>query len=123
MSKENFTNTITKIIKESSYAVSHAQMREKMNDNCNRVTIYRILDKLVKNGTIHRVMDIDGIAKFAYCNSCKEEKHQHNHVHFSCSKCNKVTCLEGMDPKINLPKGYLVEQVSYTISGHCPECN
>ena len=68
-------------------------------------------------------MDLDGIAKFAHCGTCKEEKHQHDHIHFSCIECNQVSCLEDTEPKVKLPTGYLMDQVSYTISGTCPDCN
>ena len=122
MEKKNYTQLISDIINDSTYAISHAQLLEKMEGICNRVTIYRILDKLQEKGTIHKVMDLNGIAKFAHCGSCEEEKHQHDHVHFSCIKCNHVSCLEDTEPKIKLPLGYSIEQVNYTISGTCPDC-
>jgi len=123
MKKKHYTEDIIQIIKASKYAVSHSQLQEHMKIECNRVTIYRILDKLVKQGLIHKIMTVDGITKFAACNSCSKEKHVHNHIHFSCNTCNQVTCLDEIKPNIVLPKNYVVSQINYTISGVCPRCN
>lgn len=123
MKKKNNTETIFSIIQDSPYAISHAEISNKLENKCNRVTIYRILDKLFEQGDIHKIVDITGITKYAACHSCETDNHQHNHLHFSCTNCLQVTCLEENEPIIKLPKDYLVSQVNLTISGLCPSCH
>jgi len=124
--KHNTTlNLIKNIITKSEVALSHKELQEELGNNFNRVTIYRSLDKLIENGAVHKVVNIDGVAKFAACNDCKhttEHHHHHNHVHFSCTNCNEVTCLENVVPTFNLPKNYEFQELNFTISGICPNC-
>lgn len=123
MKKNNYTENIIQIIQDSKFAVSHSEIQKLMGNSCNRVTIYRILDKLEEKGLVHKIMNLDGVTKFAACNTCDQEKHMHNHIHFSCNKCSQVTCLDSIEPKIELPLNYLISQVNYTVSGLCPECH
>jgi Fur family ferric uptake transcriptional regulator len=124
--KHNTTlNLIKDIIINSEVALSHKELQEELGNDFNRVTIYRSLDKLMESGSIHKVVNIDGVAKFAACsNNCKHETlhHHHNHVHFSCTNCNEVTCLENVVPTFNLPPNYQLEELNFTISGICPNC-
>jgi Fur family transcriptional regulator, ferric uptake regulator len=119
-------NTAAKIeiqglILNSSVALSHHEIQEKTKGLCDRVTIYRVLDRLVDDGIIHKIVNMDGVAKYAACHACSE-KHKHNHVHFSCHKCKTVTCLENVVPSFNLPSNYTVSEINFTVSGVCAAC-
>lgn len=115
--------TIQKLLKDSDTALSHRDIQEKIGNLCNRVTIYRILDRLVEEGEIHKIVNTDGVTKYAPCHHCSShEPHSHNHVHFSCTKCQSVTCLEDVRPIYTLPSDYLVKEVNFTLSGICPKC-
>ena len=114
--------TILDLIGKSESALSHNDLLLTLGDTMNRVTIYRILDKLVASGQVHKIIDIDGVSKFASCHVCDEHDHHHNHVHFSCTKCQSVTCLEDVVPAFSLPANYVVEEMNFTLSGVCPEC-
>ena len=114
--------TILSLIAESETALSHNELLVSLKDTMNRVTIYRILDKLVADDLVHKIIDIDGISKFASCHQCDEHDHQHNHVHFSCTQCQSVTCLDDVVPAFTLPAHYKVEEVNFTLSGICPDC-
>lgn len=122
-------NTIAKsavqqLLKKSNIALSHKDIQNEIGELCNRVTIYRILDRLVEEGEIHKVVNTDGVLKYATCHQCEShEQHNHNHVHFSCIKCNSVTCLDHVEPTYNLPPDYIVKEVNFTLSGICPNCS
>ena len=123
----NKRNTVAKAaIKEllgaSEQALSQGDVQSELGDLCNRVTIYRILDRLVGEGYVHRVMDVDGVARYATCSHTCKTKHQHNHVHFSCEQCGQVTCLEDVKPEFSLPKAYQVKEIQFTLVGVCAEC-
>lgn len=114
--------TILELVGKSESALSHNELLHSLGDTMNRVTIYRILDKLVVDGQVHKIIDIDGVSKFASCHVCDEHDHHHNHVHFSCTQCQSVTCLEDVIPAFTLPADYKVEEMNFTLSGVCPEC-
>ncbi|MEM7103543.1 MAG: transcriptional repressor [Bacteroidota bacterium] len=120
--KNNTKAVVEKMIRESEVAVSHSDIMAELGKTRNRVTIYRALDRLVEEGVIHRIVNIDGVSKFAACQTCGDKHHYHNHIHFSCTECNEVTCLDDVEPSFNLPSGYSVNEVNFTISGVCNKC-
>jgi Fur family transcriptional regulator, ferric uptake regulator len=113
---------IIELISSSEVALSHADIQQSLNGLCDRVTIYRVLDRLVDEGKIHKVLDTDGVAKYASCHACEAGHHHDAHAHFSCVVCKSVTCLEKITPQITLPRKYQVQDIHLTISGICPEC-
>lgn len=115
-------HAIQELINKSSSALSHNELLTALGGSMNRVTIYRVLDRLVVDGSIHKIIDIDGVSKFASCDACDTHHHHHDHVHFSCVKCLSVTCLDDVTPTFKLPSEYIVEEVNFTLSGICPSC-
>lgn len=112
---------ILDLIENADRALAHTDIQQELGDLCNRVTIYRVLDRLIEEERIHKVLDTDGVAKFLACHDCEDE-HDHHHVHFSCTKCGSVTCLHHVVPHFKLPSDYILEEVNFTISGICPNC-
>lgn len=120
-------NTIAKteiqeLIIGSPVALSHTEIQEVTKGLCDRVTIYRVLERLMEEGVIHKIVNVDGVVKYAGCHSCSK-KHSHNHIHFSCQKCKAVTCLYDVEPSFKLPKNYKVSEMNFTLSGLCPQCS
>jgi Fur family ferric uptake transcriptional regulator len=123
MSRKTLAKTeIQKLISSSSFALSHSEIQSSLNGLCDRVTIYRVLDRLLAEGQIHKIVNVDGSVKYAACHSCSE-KHNHDHLHFSCQKCNSVTCLESVEPSYQLPMNYKVSEMNFMLSGLCPQCS
>jgi Fur family ferric uptake transcriptional regulator len=117
-------SAILGIIKNSKVALSHAEIQKLNQDLCDRVTIYRILDRLVTEDVIHKIATPDGTVKYASCHHNHDNhQHIHNHVHFSCEKCLSVTCMDSVNPSYKIPDNYLVKEVNFTLSGLCPNCN
>jgi len=116
-------SAILELIKKSEIALSHVEIQKLTGDLCDRVTIYRILDRLVTEDVIHKIATPDGTVKYASCHHHHETHHHiHNHVHFSCEKCKLVTCLDNVIPSFILPENYLVKEVNFTLIGVCPNC-
>lgn len=114
---------ILEIIKNSEVALSHTEIHTLGNTICDRVTIYRILDRLVTEDVIHKIVNLDGAIKYASCHHLNSSApHSHNHIHFSCQKCQAVTCLDNVEPTFKLPDNYRVKEVNFTLSGLCPNC-
>ena len=112
---------ILDIISKSKPALSHSEIQAALSVDCDRVTIYRVLERLLTEEAIHKVVNIDGVVKYASCNACAE-KHNHNHVHFSCEKCKSVTCLKNVIPVFQLPKKYKAREINFMVAGLCPDC-
>jgi|SRR5690606_19504011 len=126
MKKIRNTATKTKILSmvtNSEAALSHSEIHQLLDNFCDRVTIYRVLDRLIEEDLIHKIVTIDGVTKYAACHDCSSVEHHHNHIHFSCEQCHTVTCIENVEPVFNMPKKYKVHNVNFTLSGICPECS
>jgi Fur family transcriptional regulator, ferric uptake regulator len=113
---------ILNLVNTSETALSHHMIQEKVGALCNRVTIYRVLERLEEEGLIHKFVNVDGVVNYAKCHSCKEGHHFHNHVHFNCKKCHEVTCIENIVPKITMPSQFVIEDYNFVVSGICPNC-
>lgn len=117
---------ILSLIERSDVALSHSEIQSSLDGLCDRVTIYRVLDRLVDEELIHKVINIDGGVKYANCHSCTtahNHNHNHDHIHFSCEKCKSVTCMEEVKPTFELPEKYKVTATNFTVSGLCPQCS
>lgn len=112
---------ITQLLSDATSALSHSELVTLLEKKCDRVTIYRVLDRLVTEGIIHKIINIDGVVKYAVCHGCTQH-HNHHHVHFSCTTCLEVTCLENLIPRIELPVNYTLSDANFMISGICPNC-
>lgn len=114
---------VLQLLSDEPVALSHLEIQEKSIGVCDRVTTYRVLDRLLGEGIIHKTVGLDGVTRYALCKVCEgDHKHFHNHVHFSCDVCLKVTCLEDVIPEFKLPRKYKVRDVNFNLSGICPEC-
>ncbi|MEQ8414950.1 MAG: transcriptional repressor [Imperialibacter sp.] len=115
---------ILAIFIEHDFALSHADIEDRVSEHYDRVTVYRTLKTFVDKGLIHKVLDDNGAQKYALCNAdCSEDLHKHEHVHFKCIRCGLTTCLDESDiPGIKLPAGYVLMDVSMLVTGYCKDC-
>ena len=87
--------------------------------NTNKVTVYRIMDFLLKNKVVDRVEFGEG--KFRY-----EIKKNHHH-HLICIECGKIDDVEGefmkkMEEEIYKDKQFKVKYHSLEFFGLCKSC-
>jgi Fur family ferric uptake transcriptional regulator len=108
------------LISTSKSALSHAEIQAQLDNICNRVTIYRVLDRLVEEGLVHKAVTTQGEVKFAVTH---QNSADNNHIHFSCEICNAVLCIDNAALDFSLPEGYQINQMSFSVSGVCPKCN
>jgi Fur family ferric uptake transcriptional regulator len=113
---------ILKLIANANQALSHVEIQQQLNNLCDRVTIYRVLSRLVEEQKIHKIVNTDGVVNYAACHDCEHHHHNDNHVHFSCSICKSVTCLDNIIPTFQLPTDYLMHEMNFMIAGICPNC-
>ena len=103
-------------------AMSYSNLQKEMSP-IDRVTLYRTIESLKENGIIHKAFQENNETYYAVCgNTCDENHHQHEHVHFKCTKCNTVTCEKLSNTiEVLLPK-YLIQKVSVNVEGLCQVC-
>ena len=116
---------LLKIFHQSDFALSHGDIVDKIGKKFDRVTIYRALDLLDKNGLIHKITDEFVTAKYALCidGSCLPNMHKCEHIHFKCLSCGNIFCINPEQmPIVNLPNAYKIETLSISARGYCENC-
>lgn len=109
---------------QHEHAISHADLETAIKGFADRVTLYRVLNKLEESGLVHKVIDRLGIARFALCrDTCSVHQHVDEHLHFQCKVCGHVYCLpiESM-PQITLPQGFVLNNLQVNAEGSCARC-
>jgi Fur family transcriptional regulator, ferric uptake regulator len=116
---------VLEYLQKSEKAVSQPELEKKFNSLADRVTLYRILSAFEEKGIIHKIMDLQGVARYAMCNEkhCSEHEHHDEHVHFNCTECGDVVCLDTVKvPSIKLPKDFSLSRLNLNIEGTCDNC-
>lgn len=97
---------------------------QKSLQGFDRVTLYRTIHALSENGIIHKALMDENETYYAVCSSsCSKDNHQHKHIHFKCSACNEVSCVQtDASLQVSIP-GYLTTHFEVEASGLCVSCN
>lgn len=112
------------IISNKNTAISQPELEKLLGDAVDRVTLYRVLSTFEEKGILHKIFDLHGTATYALCSTeCDEHHHHDEHVHFICSACNSIYCLDPIQlPKIALPDGYHLDSIGVNAVGTCAQC-
>ena len=115
---------VLSMLAAKNVATSQPDLEGVMND-IDRVTLYRILSAFEEKGIIHKVFDLNGTANYAMCSSnCGENHHHDEHLHFNCTNCKNVYCLDDLDLHgIDLPSGFKLDGFTLYATGLCPKCS
>jgi Fur family ferric uptake transcriptional regulator len=118
-------SAILGLFMRSQQALSHADIEKNLSAAYDRVTVYRTLKTFLDKGLLHKVLDDDGVIKYALCaEDCSATIHHHNHVHFKCTTCGQTNCMKAVAiPYILLPEGYEPEVINLLIQGLCNRCH
>ena len=107
--------------KHESNAISVINLIKRLDSKINKTTIYRVLEKLEDDGTLHSFLDSDGIRWYAKCNSCTKSEHHDVHPHFQCTDCGTIDCLS-MEVQIpSIPNRQVIAS-QILIQGKCEIC-
>ena len=97
-----------------------ADMEQRLQP-MDKSTIFRTLGTFLEHRLIHEV-DTGGPAML-YCRCVCEQGHEHQHIHFTCTRCGQTFCIRNIDPScLPRPDGFQVEQVNCVMKGLCPKC-
>ena len=116
---------VLEIISTKISAISQPELEKILGSEIDRVTLYRILASFEDKGILHKVFDLNGTATYAICSTkCTSDHHHDQHVHFICSVCNSVFCLNEIAlPKIKLPHHFSLHSIAINAVGICDSCN
>ncbi len=107
---------------DSKEALSAKMLLNRLDVGVNKTTVYRLLDKLEDDGTVHSFVGEDSTKFYARCHTCSGEDHRHSHPHFQCVLCDKVHCLDD-EVKIQAPAHLKVTESHVLLKGHCGRCS
>lgn len=128
LQKHNLKNTklrkaVLSLLMQSDKGLSHQDLSKALEVTFDRVTLFRTLHSFEESGILHKIIDLNGTAKYAY--SLPEASlSEHSHAHFICLKCQQVFCLEEVFPldEVKVPKGFRKKAIDVQVKGFCPKC-
>ena len=108
----------------SPFALSGREIERQLGPDTDRITLYRTLKAFEENGLLHRVMDATDVIKYAACSiECSVHIHFDNHVHFKCTACQHIYCLNQVAiPTVTLPDKFEAQTRDYLLAGVCRAC-
>ena len=97
---------------------------EKELKEYDRITLYRTIKIFLEKGIIHEIAIGGQASSYAMCkDECGTVGHHNQHIHFKCTKCDTVFCVEiDNTPEIKLP-GFKIDDVEIQATGLCKKCN
>ena len=102
--------------------MSYREVAARLPEGQDRVTLYRALSLFLKEGIVHRVMDMKGTWRFC----AHDPGHPGcpgNHPHFACRVCGRMECLmEHSLPHLEVGPETIVEGKHLVLYGICWEC-
>lgn len=125
LSKYNISRTairekLLNILYQSDQALSSKEIEKKLEDDIDRVTLYRSIRLFEEKHIIHKIVIDDQTIKYKLINPRKGT----THPHFHCIECDKVLCLPDAPlQNCNLPEGFSVQTQNTILEGTCQNCN
>lgn len=111
-------------LSKTKSALSQPELEKTLGKVMDRVTLYRILSSFEEKGIVHSVLDLNGTTNYASCSTaCSEGHHHDQHLHFNCTNCSKIYCLDVKVPNIKMPPGFKATNINTTASGICSNCS
>ena len=115
---------VLSLLMESDKGLSHQDISKTIEVEFDRVTLFRTLHSFEENGILHKIIDPNGTAKYAYTLPAQSEK-ECSHAHFICLKCEEVFCLDEVFPleEVKVPKGFSKKAIDVQVKGFCDKCD
>ena len=118
--KELIKSVITGLQKEFTIK----DVYNKLNGAVGLTTIYRLIDKMILEGSIYKRIENDGNTYYQYLEKCEED----NHFYLKCEKCKCVThvdcdCIKELSSHIKKDHSFNINNNSILINGICNKCS
>ncbi|MEM7374838.1 MAG: transcriptional repressor [Bacteroidota bacterium] len=106
---------------QTADGISSAELVKQLQPKMNKTTVYRILQRLEKSGTLHSFRGKDGLKWYAKHKKCSSGQELDTHPHFQCRDCGKVECL-ALDVSIPSISNYKIDSAELLLIGQCKDC-
>jgi Fur family ferric uptake transcriptional regulator len=122
LSSTPFRLQVLEIFSQHNSAIPVTALEKELGKH-DRITLYRTIKTFVDNGIIHEIPLAGSLSTYALCSdTCTSIEHNHNHIHFNCTQCSKVYCLEiEKMPQLKIPN-YQIDEVAIQVKGICENC-
>lgn len=105
----------------SNSALSVVELVRRFRSDMNKSTVYRILDRLEREGVLHSFSGINGLKWFALSQESYPTMQSKDHSHFQCRECGKSECL-AVDITIPTLPLYKIDSANLILVGQCEDC-
>lgn len=116
---------VLEVVGDNRYPLSAAQIFKTLEPVCaiNRVTVYRILERLVYHGIIERLST--GGRAFYY--GLAPNEYHRPHPHFYCKRCGQMDCLDPDSLDVDADSFWeafpgRIDKVEVRFDGICKSC-
>ena len=113
---------ILNVFDQSGDAISVVELIERFKGQMDKTTVYRILDRLEGQGTLHSFIGTDGSKRYAkWDEKTDSSKEITIHPHFECRYCGNSSCLP---VRISIPSvsNFIIESAEQLLIGKCEDC-
>ena len=116
-------DTILNVIKKQKQEFTIKNLYKDLNGNVGLTTIYRLVDKLVKEEKLSKYIGKDNITYYQYLKECDEE----NHFYLKCNKCGNMVhidcdCILDLSNHIIKKHHFNPDKKHIIINGLCEKC-
>jgi len=113
--------TVLDLFEKSDDALSVVGLVERLKEEMNKTTVYRILERLEDEAILHSFAGKDGLTWYAKCNGCSSSNHLDSHPHFQCRECGKSECLS-IDVQLPVISNHKIDSAELLLLGQCADC-
>lgn len=106
---------------DSKNALSVVELVKRFQNEMNKTTVYRILERLEGEGVLHSFSGVNGLKWFAKSEEFEYSNLSNEHSHFQCHACGKSECLS-IDIDIPSLPNHKVESANLILTGQCADC-
>ncbi len=124
MYKTKQKDLILKIVKKQKSEFTIKDIYDDLNKEVGLTTIYRFIDKLVKDGKLNKSIGENNTTYYQYLEECCN----HNHFYLKCEKCGNIIhidcdCIEELTNHILLNHKFKPCREHIIINGICEKCD
>lgn len=111
---------VCEVLAATSQALSQADLVERLPDEHDRTTIYRVLAALVRSRLLRRIETGDRVWRYRFV---RAESHGVI-TSFVCTECDRVTDLTGVELRAAgaVPRAFTQRTIEVLVRGVCDAC-
>ena len=110
-------------IKKHKQEFTIKDLHSELASETGLTTIYRLVDKMVAEGTISKIIGKDNITYYQYLEKCEHE----NHFFLKCENCGDMIhidcdCINELSDHITRKHNFKLNNEHIIINGLCQKC-